>query len=380
MEHPIIQWIEDGKPRSARWRSESGVPPPTRVEVVDDRITADAAYGLATQGVALLWRGDFQNARQLLTALASRADRHPRKRTAPKPVFPDAFHAHRQAQAQRARTLSRLLLPFESDYSIALRRAPDLREACLDAYGPGGAPSVASLRDLQGMVGAHEWRKKGIPIPEAGGSIHPHYGIFAPVRREYIGLVATAPLPEALKDGAVAFDIGTGTGVLAAVLAKRGVAHVVATDTDPRAIACARDNVARLGFAGRVEVVDANLFPPGRAGLVVCNPPWIPARPSSPVEHGIYDPESAMLRGFLDGLAEHLVPGGEGWLILSDLAEHLKLRSREELLAMFGAAGLVVVDRMDTRPKHPKASDSRDPLHAARGAEVTSLWRLAARS
>jgi hypothetical protein len=87
-----------------------------------------------------------------------------------------------------------------------------------------------------------------------------------------------------------------------------------------------------------------------------------------------------MLRGFLGALAAHLLPGGEGWLVLSDLAEHLGLRSREQLLGWFDAAGLHVVERIDTRPRHARASDSSDPLHAARKAEVTSLWRLAARA
>jgi hypothetical protein len=64
-------------------------------------------------------------------------------------------------------------------------------------------------------------------------------------------------------------------------------------------------------------------------------------------------------------------------LILSDLAEHLGLRSRLELLAAFDAAGLKVVARTDVRPTHRRASDTTDPLHAARAAEVTSLWRLA---
>ena len=182
-----------------------------------------------------------------------------------------------------------------------------------------------------------------------------------------------------MASSSVAFDIGTGTGVLAAVLARRGIARVVATDQDPRALACARENLERLGLAGQVEVVQADLFPEGRAALVVCNPPWVPARPSSPIERGIYDPESRMLRGFLGGLAAHLEPGGEGWLILSDLAEHLGLRPRSELLAAFDAAGLKVVDRSDVRPKHPRPSDETDPLHAARAAEVTSLWRLAVR-
>lgn len=371
--HPEIAWTEAGTPHAARWRSEAGVPPARRVVIADDRTSADTAYRQACEGVALLWRGDFQNARQLLQAMARRIERKPRKQ-AHTPV--DAFNLHRQAQSQRARTLGMLLIPLEADYSIALRRAPDVREACLEAYGPGDGPSVVSLRELQGLIGAHEWRKKGVPIAALGGAtIHPYYGVFSPVRGEYVELVARAPLPST----SLAFDIGTGTGVLAAVLARRGVARIVATDSDERALTCARDNAARLGYASRIEVVSADLFPAGRAPLIVCNPPWLPARPSSPVERAVYDPDSRMLRGFLAGLAEHLEPGGEGWLILSDFAEHLGLRTREALLAMIGEAGLDVLGREDIRPQHPKAADAADPLYRARSAELTSLWRLGVR-
>lgn len=373
--HPLVSWTEAGETRSARWRSERGAPPPKRVVIADDRITADAAYRLACEGTAMLWRGDFQNARQLLQALARRTDRKPRKSCESASSPTEAFHLHRQAQSQRAHTLAMLLLPLENDYSIPLRRAPDVRQACAEVYGPGEEPSAASLRELLGLIGAHEWRKKGVEIPALGDRIHPHYGVFSPVRGEYVDLVAKVPLPSR----ALAFDIGTGTGVLAAVLARRGVARIVATDKDPRALVCARENLARLGLTEWVEVVQADLFPVGRAPLVVCNPPWVPARPSSPIEHAVYDPDSRMLRGFLNGLAAHLEPGGEGWLVLSDLAEHLGLRPRAELLAAFDEAGLHVVGRMDVRPNHPRAFDEADPLRAARVAEVTSLWRLAVR-
>ena len=378
----MLEWVEQGHTRSARWRSENGSAPPRRIGLADDTMTADAAFRLASEGTGLLWRGDFQNARQLLQALARRADRKPRKPG--KPPEPEgreagqAFHRHRMLQGQRARILSMLLIELQGDYAIALRRAPDLRQACTEAWGqPDGQPSVASLRELLGLVGAHEWRKKGVEIAALGAApgnrIHAHYGVFSPVRGEYIDLVAQAPLP----DPALAFDIGTGTGVLAAVLARRGVQHVVATDQDPRALACARENVQRLGLAQRIAVVQADLFPPGRAPLVVCNPPWVPGRPSSPIEHAVYDEGSRMLRGFLTGLGAHLAPGGEGWLILSDLAERLGLRTRAELLDWIAAAGLRVIARMEARPRHPKAGDPDDPLHAARSREVTALWRLA---
>jgi SAM-dependent methyltransferase len=385
--HPVVHWTEEGVPCSARWRSERGAPPPKNVRVVDDRITADDAYGLACQGVGLLWRGDFPNARQMLVALASRIDRGPRRAARGGAGAPAAqrspaevFNQQRQARSQRARTLGMLLIGLDADHGIALRRAPDLRQACTEAWGPGAGdgPSVASLRELLGLNGAHEWRVKGIEVTAAGGRIHPHYGVFAPTRGEYVGLVDRAPLPAALASVGTAFDVGTGTGVLAAVLAQRGVPQVVATDQDPRALTCARENLARLGVMDRVRVVQADLFPEGRAALVVCNPPWVPARPSSPLEHAVYDPDSRMLHGFLNGLPAHLVPGGEGWLILSDLAEHLGLRTRAALLAAIAVAGLKVLDRLDVRPTHGRASDPSDSLHAARAAEKTSLWRLGA--
>jgi methylase of polypeptide subunit release factors len=380
-EPPLVHWTEAGAACSARWRAESGNPPPGRIVIADDQTSAATAYRLASAGTALLWRGDFQNARQLLLALARRVDAPPRAagaKAAGRATPAEAFQAQRQAQARRALLLGRLLLPLDADYRIPLRRAPDVRQACAEAYGPVDAaqpmPALVSLRELQGLIGAHEWRKKGVAVAALDGRIHPHYGVFAPIRDEYVDLVATAALPAAT----LAFDIGTGTGVLAAVLARRGVARVVATDQDPRALACARENLARLGYAGQVEVVEADLFPPGRAPLVVCNPPWLPAQPSSPIEYAVYDPDSRMLLGFLNGLAAHLTPDGEGWLVLSDLAEHLGLRSRATLLAAFDAAGLKLLGRHEIRPRHPRAGDASDPLHRARAAEITSLWRLGA--
>jgi methylase of polypeptide subunit release factors len=374
-----VHWSEAGTPRSGLWRSERTATAPARIVVADDRLTADEAYRLAVAGTAMLWRGDFQNARQMLQALARRVDRKTRPHAAGKSLTA-AFHQQRQEQARRAELLGQVLIPVDADYRIPLRRAPDVLQACREAWGEPVAvdsPSIVSLRELLGLIGAHEWRRKGVEIPALAARIHPHYGVFSPIRGEYLDLVATAPLTQLASRG-LAFDIGTGTGVLAALLIKRGIDHVIATDRDPRALCCARENLTRLGVDQRVDLVDVDLFPPGRAPLIVCNPPWLPGQPSAGLEHAIYDPGSQMLRGFLNGLGAHLEPGGEGWLILSDLAEHLGLRRRDELATAIAAAGLRVVARLDIRPRHSRASDASDPLHAARAAEVTSLWRLAA--
>ena len=391
----MIEWSHQGQTHQARWRSESAAPAPRRVVAVDDTLAADTAYRMACEGTGLLWQGDFQNARMLLQALMRRVDARAGKSGKPGKAAVkaaqkaaqkaaaatrvEAFHLHRQAQAQRARVLASVLIALEGDHGIALRRAPDWRQACAEAWGPAtGEPMVVTLRELLGVVGAHEWRKKGVEVPALGAPplnrIHPHYGVFSPVRGEYVNLVATTDLP----GKSLAFDIGVGTGVLSAVLVRRGVQRVVGTDQDPRALACARDNLQRLGALPQVELQQVDLFPAGRAPLVVCNPPWVPARPSSPIEHAVYDEGSRMLRGFLAGLAEHLEPEGEGWLVLSDLAEHLGLRPRDQLLGWIAEAGLVGRGRQDARPLHAKAADAGDALHAARAAEITSLWRLAA--
>jgi SAM-dependent methyltransferase len=378
-----ITWQENGHHCEDAWRSERGAPAPKRVVLADDTLSADSAYRLACAGTGMLWRGDFQNARLLLQALARRCDAPKKVRRASKtnPEVThspqDNFHLHRQAQSQRARTLSMILIQINPDRQISLRRAPDWREAMKEAWGPAGTSGcVTSLRELLGLVGAHEWHLKGMEISALGSApnnrIHPSYGVFSPVRGEYIQLVADAPLPST----ELAFDIGVGTGVLSAVLAKRGVKRVVGTDLDPRALACATANIQRLGLQSKVELQQANLFPEGQAPLIVCNPPWLPARASAPIERAIYDENSAMLKGFLAGLAAHLSPQGEGWLILSDLAEHLGLRTRAELEAWIAAGKLKVIGKLDTKAEHKKVQDESDPLHAARAAEVTSLWRL----
>ena len=385
-EKQYVQWQDNGTTRNTLWLSESNQPPPARIVMVDDQTTADEAYRFACEGTSMLWRGDFHNARQLLQALTRRIERTEQRKASKAAksanpvsdtaVIPNVFHQQRLVQAQRARVLSRVLLELDAGYVSRLRRAPEFSAACTAAFGELDESCLISFRDLQGALGAAQWREKGVLINALELSIFPHYGVFAPTRHEYVQLLLDAPLPD---NHELAFDIGTGTGLLAIILAQRGVKQVVATDLNPRALACAADNLQRLELTS-VELQQADLFPTQQplANLIICNPPWLPAKPSSPLEYAVYDAKSAMLRSFLQGAGKHLAPQGEVWLILSDLAEHLQLRTHEELLGWFAEAGLTVKYRLDTQPKHGRSQDESDPLYAARSAEVTSLWCLQA--
>jgi len=378
-----VSWIESGKTQTARWQSVANNPAPKKIITISDTLRADAAYKLACEGTAMLWRGDFQNAKHLSQAISRRIDNRTSKPKAVKAASKggltpkDQFHLYRKSQIERARTLGMLLVELSHDYKLPYDRAPDVQTACEHAYGKTSEKDriVLSLRELLGVIGAYEWHKKGVNITQLDATITPSYGVYSPVRGEYIELVNNVPLNEVT----VAFDIGTGTGVLAVLLAKRGVEKIVATEQEPRALVCASENIAKLGFSKQIKLVNANLFPPadcGLADLIVCNPPWLPAKANSPIEHAIYDPESKMLKGFLNGLKNYLSLKGEGWLILSDLAEHLGLRTRDELNAWITSAGLEVIEKIDTRPLHAKSQDKTDPLFAARSKEITSLWRL----
>jgi SAM-dependent methyltransferase len=369
-----VTWRDGAALRRAAWWSET-LPLPPRAGAADDRTTADTAFRRARSGEALVYGGDWHNARQLLAAMGRRLVR-PRPR---EPGLAGLFRAERALRRAEHEVLSRLAVPLEAGWRSPLRRAPPLDAALAEAFGPApDRPVLLPLREVLGAVGAHEWRRKGVPVPALGASVHPFYGVFAPVRGEYVDLAARALAERPPPRGALAFDIGTGTGVLAALLARAGC-RVVASDVEPRAVACARENLARLGAGAAVEVQERDLFPDGAARLVVANPPWVPAEPHGALDRAIYDPGGTVLARLLEGLPRHLAPDGEAWLILSDLAELLGLRAGGELAARFAAAGLEVRTRLTARPAHPRARDGSDPLAAARARECTTLYVLGAK-
>ena len=365
-----VTWQDDSQTNTAVWKSEAGNPPPKTVVIADDTTTADAAYWQACAGTAMLYTGDFQNAKQLLQAVTRRAD--------PKAAMPaattmlEAFHKHRARQIGRANITNKILIELQ-DGKCNLTRSPDLKEAVETALGEKApATMVLSLRETLGMIGANEWRKKGVSIEALKANIHVNYGVYSPVRGEYLELVQQA----LLKNPQVAWDIGTGTGVIAAMLVARGVQQVIATDSSSRALQCAAENIQRLGMQTRISLVETSLFPEGKADLIVCNPPWVPAKANTPIEHAVYDSKSQMLKGFLNGVKAHLNDDGEAWLVMSNLAENIGLRNPADLRSWITQAGLSVIEKADTTPQHAKSTDQSDPLYEARSREVTSLYRL----
>ena len=345
---------------------------------VGDQTTAASALSLARAGRGLLYHGGYHGARQLLAAMGRRLKPSRAPAVSTGPSSPERLRAVFREERERARVehevLSRLAVPLGQGYRLELRGAPDVRKACTEALGTRALEGVLPLRDLLGMVGAHEWRRRGVLVPALGARVYPWYGVYAPLRGEYVELVARAAdaWPVAGKE---AIDVGTGTGVLAFLLARRG-ATVVATDAEPQAVDCARENAARLGLSGSVLVRLADLYPGHPADLVVANPPWLPGEAHGPLERAVYDPGGAVLESLVQGLPAALREGGEAWLVVSDLAERLGLRPSGHIERLATRAGLVPAGALFAPASHPRARDRADPLHEARAAEVVRLFRL----
>jgi len=131
----------------------------------------------------------------------------------------------------------------------------------------------------------------------------------------------------------VVADIGTGSGAIAVAVAVNapGV-RVYAVDISAEALAVARQNIARYGLEGRVELLEGNLTDPlpTAADVIVANLPYIPTSqiPLLPATVRDYEPTVALdggpdglqaFRAFFDGLvragsAARLRPGGRIYL------------------------------------------------------------------
>jgi release factor glutamine methyltransferase len=86
---------------------------------------------------------------------------------------------------------------------------------------------------------------------------------------------------EAEENGNV-LDLGTGCGILA-VLAAKQARKVVATDINPYAIKCAKENARKNCVEDRIEFRLGDLFQPIRSdetfSLILFNAPYLPSKP-----------------------------------------------------------------------------------------------------
>lgn len=129
--------------------------------------------------------------------------------------------------------------------------------------------------------------------------------------------VAASPLAEPTPANTKALDMGTGSGVGAVFLARRGW-QVTAVDLNPEAVRCARVNALLNRLEDRIDVRHGDLFGPvpgERFDLILFNPPFFRGEPK-----GNFDlawRATDVLERFAAGLPAALTEKGRALLLLS---------------------------------------------------------------
>lgn len=141
------------------------------------------------------------------------------------------------------------------------------------------------------------------------------------------------------REGEACLEIGTGSGLLALVMARAG-GRVVATDLSPVACRLARRNARANSLA--VDVVQCSLAEAleARFDLVACNPPYLPTAEGQRVKgvlNRAFDggPEGAdVAREVIAALPELLAEEGRAFLLVSDLQPLVRLKALANILGL----------------------------------------------
>lgn len=168
--------------------------------------------------------------------------------------------------------------------------APDVVAATLRAAGSVFADDEArALRETfagAALDAAVRRRVAGEPFEHvvgwadfAGVRVVVRPAVFVPRRRAEVLVEVGLEALQSKRSGAVAVDVGCGSGALAAALTRRHVGlRCHATDVDPDAVACAQENATTFGFAVHqgnwLDALPTTLA--GTVDVVVAHLPYVP--------------------------------------------------------------------------------------------------------
>lgn len=162
-----------------------------------------------------------------------------------------------------------------------------------------------------------------------------------------LGALANAEKPNQI------LDIGTGTGVIALMLAQRfAEAKVTAVELDSDAASQAQENISQSPFGSRMNLCQGRIqdFSPGeKFDLIVSNPPYFPhhLKSSDSKRNQALHNDSLSFGELADRIQALLHPQGKFWIILPP-------RQLEEFVELAKKSGLKEFRRISIRDRADK--------------------------
>lgn len=274
------------------------------------------------------------------------------------------------------RELSNRILLLIRNHKIAVRKSPEI--GWLEILYPELDEFLLPFPLVQGLNSSWQWYLKGISIPVLDKKIFPFFGTYFPTRFEHL-LLFDQWLSRYSGDRKSAYDIGTGCGVLSYMMLKHGFEKIYATDTNPNAVYGVCGYIADNSLGAKIETGIGDLFAgfQCKTGLIVFNPPWIPAsHDTDGLDKAIYYDDGLFPR-FFEEAAERLEPGGSLVLLFSNLAKITGTATEHPVEVELASGGRFRKELL-VRKQTGAASKKTRRDQSWRASEMVELWVLKA--
>jgi NitT/TauT family transport system permease protein len=170
------------------------------------------------------------------------------------------------------------------------------------------------------LIKQHLQHKGDYSVPFKGIKLRLKQGVFCAAYADGSDLLADC-LQQEVRPNETVLDMGTGSGALAILAARKG-GSVVAVDISSIAVECAKENARLNNLQEKVDVRQSNLFEAIRTderfSLILFNPPFMDGQPSSPLEVSMYDKGYSTLSRFFEEFPNHLTPNGRLLIVFSE--------------------------------------------------------------
>jgi len=215
------------------------------------------------------------------------------------------------------RLLSHLFLLEVENHHLMVKKAPDI--PWLKKFYPDDEYFAISFPDVQALNSSWQWYKNGINIPGLSHKIHPWYGVYFPTRFEHIELFSEY-LSNYSGTKNMAYDIGSGSGILSFLLETYNFERTLATDINPNAIMSMDEDIKRNRYE-KIKIKRGDFFAGEneQAEMIVFNPPWLPEPiKNSYIDQAVYYSDD-LFSEFFEQASKRLKPNGKLAILFSNL-------------------------------------------------------------